>query len=132
MLLTTLEKHENNLLNNFHTFKTCNKAAILFRVTPHVYLMQLFLCFLFIISFLLIFFFPTDPCINTSLHTFILHSLPLPQCCILRLVFIFLSRSRGLYLQKRAQIKEHHNSCEDDGPFCLSLCIFFLWTVLCN
>ena len=35
--------------------------------------------------------------------------------------------SRGLYLHKRAQIKEHHNSCEDDSPFCLPLCTFFFF-----
>lgn len=60
--------------------------------------MQLFFSVFFFFSlpfpFLLISFFPTEPCINTSLHTFILHSLPPSQCSIPRLAFIFLSRSR--------------------------------------
>lgn len=33
---------------------------------------------------------------------------------------------RGPYLQKRAQIKEQRNSCEDDGLFCLFFVGFFL------
>lgn len=57
----------------------------------------IFFCIFFFslpFPFLLISFFPTEPCINTSLHTFILHSLPPSQCSIPRLAFIFLSRSR--------------------------------------
>ena len=56
-------------------FKTFSNAATLCRVPPCVYLTQQFL-YLFFLSFRssLIFSFPTDPCTNTSLHTFILHS----------------------------------------------------------
>lgn len=46
-----------------------------------------------------------------------------PKVCI----YILVSKQENLkkaLSTKRAQIKEHHNSREDDGSFCLSLCMF--------
>lgn len=51
-----------------------------------------------------------------------------------RFVFIFLSRSRKSKEDCiRAQIKEHHNSCEADGLFCFSLWrVFFFNYFVCG
>lgn len=93
--------------------------------------MQLFFCIFFLsFPFLLISFFPTEPCINTSLHTFILHSLPPPQCSILRLVFIFLSRSRKS--KEDCIYKREHKSKNITIPVRMtahfaSLCVLFFF-----
>jgi len=110
--------------------------------SPHHIELHMFpLCtnfpFLFIIPFLLIFILPRDRTINTSLHTLILHCLPPPQCSILRLVFVFLSRSGKS--KENCIYKREHKSKNITIPARMTahfavLCVFFfqllsLWTL---
>lgn len=107
-LFTHIQAWTQELRSMIHTVKVLY-VTIHPLYSVHIFTFSTYSMSLFFFHSSSSFFFRTHSCINTSLHTVILHSAHVSQCCILKLVFIFSSPSRkskgGLYQQREHSSK---------------------------